>query len=68
MNTMKTEERLSKKQIMKLYDINRKTFEVWVVKYNLPLIVISDKRKFVRVSDLRVWENGRITSNDMIDY
>jgi len=65
---MKTEERLSKKQIMKLYDINRKTFEVWVVKYNLPLIVISDKRKFVRVSDLRVWENGRITSNDMIDY
>jgi len=68
MNTMKTEERLSKKQIMKLYDINRKTFEVWVVKYNLPLIVISDKRKFVRVNDLRVWENGRITSNDMIDY
>jgi len=65
---MKTEERLSKKQIMKLYDINRKTFEVWVVKYNLPLIVISDKRKFVRVNDLRVWENGRITSNDMIDY
>jgi len=67
MNTMKTEDRLSKKEIMELYQINRKTFESWVVKYNLPLIVISDKRKVVRISDLIKWENGRMSSNKMID-
>jgi predicted site-specific integrase-resolvase len=65
MNT-KTEERLSKKDIMELYQINRKTFETWVVKYKLPIIVISDKRKFVRISDLKDWENSRITSNVVI--
>jgi len=66
MNT-KTEERLSKKDIMELYQINRKTFETWVVKYKLPLIVISDKRKFVRIKDLRAWENGRIKKSKEID-
>ena len=66
MNT-KTEERLSKKDIMELYQINRKTFETWVVKYKLPLIVISDKRKFVRIKDLRAWENGRIERSKEID-
>jgi|TARA_B100000795_G_scaffold185282_1_gene140687 hypothetical protein len=66
MNT-KTEERLSKKDIMELYQINRKTFETWVVKYKLPLIVISDKRKFVRIKDLREWENGRIERSKEID-
>jgi hypothetical protein len=66
MNT-KTEERLSKKDIMELYQINRKTFETWVVKYKLPLIVISDKRKFVRIKDLRAWENGRIVRSKEID-
>ena len=65
MNT-KTEERLSKKDIMELYKINRKTFESWVIKYKLPIIVISDKRKFVRISDLKDWENSRITSNVVI--
>lgn len=34
MNT-KTEERLSKKDIMELYQINRKTFETWVVMFNV---------------------------------
>jgi len=66
MNT-KTEERLSKKDIMELYQINRKTFETWVVKYKLPIIVISDKRKFVRIKDLREWENGRIERSKEID-
>ena len=66
MNT-KTEERLSKKDIMELYQINRKTFETWVVKYKLPIIVISDKRKFVRIKDLRAWENGRIVRSKEID-
>ena len=66
MNT-KTEERLSKKDIMELYQINRKTFETWVVKYKLPIIVISDKRKFVRISDLKDWENSRILKSNKID-
>jgi|FLOH01.1.fsa_nt_gi hypothetical protein len=66
MNT-KTEERLSKKDIMELYQINRKTFETWVVKYKLPIIVISDKRKFVRISDLKDWENGRIERSKEVD-
>jgi|TARA_B110000093_G_C12879265_1_gene371140 hypothetical protein len=66
MNT-KTEERLSKKDIMELYQINRKTFETWVVKYKLPIIVISDKRKFVRISDLKDWENSRILKSNEID-
>ena len=63
MNT-KIEERLSKKDIMELYQINRKTFETWVVKYKLPIIVISDKRKFVRISDLKDWENSRILKSN----
>jgi hypothetical protein len=66
MNT-KIEERLSKKDIMELYQINRKTFETWVVKYKLPIIVISDKRKFVRISDLKDWENSRILKSNEID-
>ena len=66
MNT-KTEDRLSKKDIMELYQINRKTFETWVVKYKLPIIVISDKRKFVRISDLKDWENSRILKSNEID-
>jgi len=52
---------------MELYQINRKTFETWVVKYKLPIIVISDKRKFVRIKDLREWENGRIERSKEID-
>jgi hypothetical protein len=64
---MKIEERLSKKQIMERYGINRKTFESWVLKYELPVIVISDKRKFARLADLIVWENGRKLSNKKID-
>ena len=67
MNIMKIEERITKKQLQQIYKCNRKTIKNWELNYNLPIIKVTDKSGFVRLSDLIAWENSMILSNKFID-
>ncbi len=51
------EERIPKKEILKIYGIDRMTFEMWVRERGLPVIEVSSHSKYVRKSDLIEWEN-----------
>ncbi|NVK76027.1 MAG: helix-turn-helix domain-containing protein [Oceanospirillaceae bacterium] len=55
--TLTMEERISKQELQKLYNVDRKTIEDWVQNHNLPMIQISPYKRFVRKSDLLEWEN-----------
>ena len=52
------DKRLSKKEILKMYGIDRVTFELWTLERGLPVIEVSTHSKFVRKSDLIEWENS----------
>lgn len=52
------DERIPKKEILKMYGIDRTTFELWVKERGLPVIEISTHSKYVRKSDLIDWENN----------
>ncbi len=54
---MKTQDRITKQQLMKLYQVDRTTIENWITRYNLPMIEISSHSKYVRSEDLISWEN-----------
>ncbi|SNS17419.1 hypothetical protein SAMN06295967_104185 [Belliella buryatensis] len=54
------DERIPKKEILKMYGIDRTTFELWVKERGLPVIEISTHSKYVRKSDLIDWEEGLI--------
>jgi uncharacterized protein YggL (DUF469 family) len=54
---LKMEERISKQELQKLYNVDRKTIEDWVQNHNLPMIQISPYKRFVRKSDLLKWED-----------
>lgn len=54
------EERIPKKEILKMYGIDRVTFEMWVKERGLPVIEVSSHSKFVRKGDLIQWENKLI--------
>jgi hypothetical protein len=56
------EERITKKELMKMYGIDRVTVEEWRKNLGLPLIRISSHSKYIRKSDLIEWENSRIGS------
>lgn len=56
---MKTQERITKQELMKLYGVDRTTIETWIVRYKLPMIEISSHKKFIRIEDLINWENDR---------
>ena len=56
---MKTQERITKQELMKLYGVDRTTIETWIVRYGLPMIEISSHKKFIRIEDLINWENDR---------
>ncbi len=55
MNTLK--ERISKKELMKMYGVDRTTIESWVKERGLPIIEISSHKKYVRREDLIEFEN-----------
>jgi len=57
---MKEDKRITKKELMKLYDVDRTTIESWKRLYGLPIIEISSHSKFVRESDLKLWEDSMI--------
>jgi predicted site-specific integrase-resolvase len=51
------QERISKKQLMELYGVNRTTIEEWRKKFELPMIEISSLKKYIRRENLMRWEN-----------
>jgi hypothetical protein len=56
-------ERLTKQDLMKLYNVDRVTIEEWRRNYHLPLIVVSSHSKFIRKEDLIAWENKLMESS-----
>ena len=54
------EERIPKKDILKIYGIDRMTFDDWVRNRGLPVIEVTSHSKYVRKTDLIEWENNRI--------
>ena len=55
-----TDERLTKKEILEMYGIDRNTFELWIKARGLPVIEVSSHSKYVRKSDLIDWEESLI--------
>ena len=51
------EERITKQQLMKMYNVNRTTIEEWRRRFGLPMIEISSHKKYIRKTDLLEWEN-----------
>ena len=62
-----SEQRITKKELMKMYNIDRVTVEVWREKYGLPIIEISTHSKYVRREDLINWENQMVLKNKLKD-
>jgi len=62
---MKEDKRYSKRDLMKLYDVDRVTIEVWRRNYGLPIIEISSHSKFCRESDLKKWEDSMIKNKKL---
>lgn len=58
------EERISKKELMNLYNISRYTVLEWEKHKNLPLISISSHSKYIRKKDLMEWEDKMIKNNE----
>lgn len=54
------EERISKKQLMEMYSVDTSTIENWVKERGLPLIQISSHKKYIRASDLKIFEDNLI--------
>ena len=64
---MKTQDRITKQELMKLYGVDRTTIETWITRYNLPMIEISSHSKYVRQSDLISWENRMTKSKSNLE-
>ena len=61
---MKTQdERITKKELMKMYGIDRSTVENWIKFRGLPMIEISSHKKYIRREDLIEFENKMILNN-----
>jgi hypothetical protein len=55
-------ERLTKQDLMKMYNVDRSTIESWNENLGLPLIKISTHSKYIRREDLLKWEDSLIGS------
>ena len=55
---MKENRLLSLKEIMHRYCVSRSTMRKWINTMGLPIIKISEKKKYATESDLRVWEES----------
>lgn len=54
------EERITKQQLQKMYNVSRYTIEDWVKNQGLPMIKISEYKRYVRKSDLLEWEQKHL--------
>ena len=50
------EERISKQELMRCYNVDRSTIESWINNRGLPMIRISSHRKYVKKSEWLAWE------------
>ena len=57
---IEVDQRIPNSEILKMYGIDRTTFELWVKERGLPVIEVSTHSKYVRESDLVDWEEGLI--------
>lgn len=57
------DERITKKELMKIYGIDRSTIENWIKFRGLPMIEISSHKKYIRREDLIDFENKMILNN-----
>ncbi len=58
------EERISKRELMNMYNISRYTVLEWEKHKNLPIISISSHSKYIRRKDLIEWENNYKMNKD----
>ena len=49
---------ISAKELLYRYGISKGTLRKWVRELQLPIIVMSDKKRYVLESDLRAWEES----------
>lgn len=59
------EERITKKELQKMYGVNRSTIENWIRERGLPIIQISSHKKYIRKSDLIEFENKMIKNKEV---
>ena len=52
------ERRLSKKDLMELYGVDRVTIEDWRINRGLNMIEVSTHSKYITEKDLLEWENS----------
>ena len=60
------EERITKQQLMKMYNVNRTTIEEWTRRFGLPMIKISSHKKYIRKTDLLEWENQMKQNHSLV--
>jgi hypothetical protein len=53
-------QRISKKELEEMFNVDRTTIENWRKNYGLPIIEISSHSKYIRINDLIEWENKHI--------
>ena len=62
------EERITKQQLMKMYNVNRTTIEEWRRRFGLPMIEISSHKKYIRKTDLLEWENQMKQNHTLVQF
>lgn len=62
------EERITKQQLMKMYNVNRTTIEEWRRRFGLPIIQISSHKKYIRKTDLLEWENEMKQNHTLVQF
>ena len=60
-------ERLSKQDLMKMYNVDRTTKEEWRRRFDLPMIEISSHSKYIRREDLLKWEDKMKRDEDQFN-
>ena len=60
-------ERLSKQDLMKMYNVDRTTIEEWRRRFGLPMIEISSHSKYIRREDLLKWEDKMKRDEDQFN-
>ena len=60
-------ERLSKQDLMKMYNVDRTTIEEWRRRFGLPMIEISSHSKYIRREDLLKWEDKMRRDEDQFN-
>ena len=61
-----TERRITKKELMEMYGLKDKsTIERWIKDRGLPIIEISSHKKYIRLEDLKKFEDKMILKNKL---